>query len=321
MILITFLGTVSGVPTKNRNHPAIAIEYFSKKRDVMLWDCGEGTQKQLMKAGISFMDLKQIYITHWHADHFAGLLPLIATMNLEKRKDKLEIFGPEAKRFVNILLSLGYYRPRFEVKTFDVPFEGSDVTKVFETKEYEILSVPVKHTVPAVAYALKEKDKWRIDENKLKELGLRRGRWLKILKNRGVAKFRGREIKIEEVGYIQKGVKVVYSGDTKPCKNLVKLSEEADVLIHDATFLEEEEEKYHTDVRQAAKIAKKAKVKVLVLTHISRKYQDASELEEEARKVFPNSWVAYDLMKIRIDKKGIKILNKGKERVVLNKNK
>lgn len=321
MILITFLGTVSGVPTKNRNHPAIAIEYFSKKRDVMLWDCGEGTQKQLMKAGISFMDLKQIYITHWHADHFAGLLPLIATMNLEKRKDKLEIFGPEAKRFVNILLSLGYYRPRFEVKAFDVPFEGSDVTKVFETKEYEILSVPVKHTVPAVAYALKEKDKWRIDENKLKELGLRRGRWLKILKNRGVAKFRGREIKIEEVGYIQKGIKVVYSGDTKPCKNLVKLSEGADVLIHDATFLEEEEEKYHTDVKQAAKIAKKAKVKVLILTHISRKYQDVSELEEEARKVFPNSWVAYDLMKIRIDKEGIKILNKGKERVIFNKNK
>lgn len=316
MILITFLGTVSGVPTKNRNHPAIAIEYFSKKRDVMLWDCGEGTQKQLMKAGISFMDLKQIYITHWHADHFAGLLPLMATMNLEKRKNKLEIFGPEAKRFVSILLSLGYYRPRFEIKAFDVPFEGSDIVKVFETKEYEILSIPVKHTVPAVAYALKEKDKWRIDESKLKKLGLRRGRWLKVLKSKGVAKFRGREVKVEEVGYLQKGVKVVYSGDTKPCKNLVKLSENADVLIHDATFLEEDEEKYHTDIKQAARIAKKAKVKVLILTHISRKYQNTKELEERARKIFENSWVAYDLMKIRIDKEGIKFLKDEEEKLI-----
>ncbi|MCD6371847.1 MAG: ribonuclease Z [Candidatus Aenigmarchaeota archaeon] len=318
MIIITFLGTVSGVPTKNRNHPAIALEYFSKKRDLILWDCGEGTQKRLMDAGISFMDIKQIYITHWHADHFSGLLPLIATMNLENRRKSLEIFGPEAAKFVKLLLSLGYYRPRFEIRYFDVDFKANEVSKIFETRDYEIFSIPVKHTVPTVAYALKEKDRWRIDLKKLKAHGLKRGRWLKVLKEKGIAKFRGNTVKIEEVGYLQKGIKIVYSGDTKPCKNMITLAKDADVLIHDATFLEEDERKYHTDVKQAARIAKKADAKVLILTHLSRKYQDASELEKEARKVFEKSFVAYDLMKIRVDKEGVKLLEKNNVKTLVN---
>lgn len=86
MINITFLGTVSGIPSLNRNHPAIVLEYFSNYRDVFLFDCGEGTQKQFMKSDLSFMDIERIFITHWHADHFAGLIPLIQTMNLEKGK-------------------------------------------------------------------------------------------------------------------------------------------------------------------------------------------------------------------------------------------
>ena len=302
MIIVTFLGTVSGIPSRERNHPAIALEYFYYKRDVLLFDCGEGTQKQLMKTGISFMDINKIFITHWHADHFAGLIPLLQTMNLEKRKTELTIFGPEASRFVQGILNLGYFGVRFPVKAVDVPFEGKEIIKVYETKVYEVLSIPVLHTVPSVAFAFKEKDVWRIDENKLKEFGLKRGKWLKELKEKREAIYNGKKIRIEDVATLQKGLKVVYSGDTKPCENLVELAKDADLLIHDATFLEEDEDmqKYHSSVKDAAKIAKKANVKKLILTHISRRYQkeDVERLLSEAREVFDNVEVAYDLMRV-----------------------
>ncbi len=182
MINITLLGTVSGIPTLTRNHPAIVLEYFSNYRDVLLFDCGEGTQKQLMKSGVSFMQISKIFITHWHADHFAGLIPLMQTMNLEKRKTPLTIYGPEAERFVSNILDLGYFGLRFPLKAVNVEFEGSKISVVDEGKDYQVLSIPAYHTVPAVAYCFKENDKWNLNEEKMKKIGLKRGPWLKKLK-------------------------------------------------------------------------------------------------------------------------------------------
>jgi len=303
MIIVTFLGTVSGIPSLKRNHPAIALEYFTDYRDVLLFDCGEGTQKQLMKSGISFMQINKIFISHWHADHFAGLIPLIQTMNLENRRKQLTIYGPEAERFVSDIVDLGYFGLRFPVKAVNVPFEGSEISLVDETEDYQILSIPVFHSVPTVAFCLKEKDKWNIDEDKLKKLGIKRGPWLKKLKRTGKLDWKGKKVKIKDVGYIKEGLKVVYSGDTRPCKNIVKISKNADLLIHDGTFLEEDVgSKAHADVKEAAKLAKQAKVKQLILTHISRRYTDLKELEEEAKKVFKNSKIAYDFMKVKLKK-------------------
>ena len=299
--MITFLGTVSGIPSLKRNHPAIVLEYFSNYRDVLLFDCGEGTQKQLMKSDISFMQINKIFITHWHADHFAGLIPLIQTMNMEKRTTPLTIYGPEAERFVSNILDMGYFGLRFPVKAVNVEFEGSDISIVDETKDYQILSIPVLHSVPSVGYCFKEKDKWNLDEEKLKELGIKRGPWLKKLKRYGKLEWKGKEIKVEDVGYVKKGLKVVYSGDTMPCDNIVKISEDADILIHDGTFLEEDVEgKAHADVKEAARLAKKANVKRLILTHISRRYTDPKELEEQAKEVFKNSSVAHDMMRVKL---------------------
>lgn len=300
MIEITFLGTVSGIPSKQRNHPAIVLEYFGEEKDVLLFDCGEGTQLQLMKSGISFMKIDKIFISHWHADHFAGLIPLIQTMNLEKRTKELKIFGPEAEKFVSDIVDLGYFGMRFPVTAVNVPFEGEEISSIDEANDYQIFSIPVYHTVPAVAYCFKEKDRWSIDIKKLKELGLRRGFWLNKLKKHGKAEYKGKEVKIEQVANSKPGLKVVYSGDTRPCENVVKISKGASLLIHDGTFLEEELTKGHADVKQAAKIAKKADAKQLILTHISRRYTDVKELEEEARRVFPNTKVAYDFMKVKL---------------------
>jgi len=306
MLQITFLGTVSGIPTKDRNHSAIIFEYYTDKKSTLLFDCGEGTQKQLMLSDISFMDIDNIFISHWHADHFAGLIPLIQTMNMEKRRKELTIFGPEAERFVADIIDLGYFGLRFPVNAINVPFEGDEITQIFEGDEFEILSIPTLHTVPSVAYCLKEKDRWNIDLNKLKELGLKRGYWLNKLKEKGEAEVKGKKIKLEHISNKKEGLKVVYTGDTKPCENTVKISEGSDILIHDGTFLEldESQGKYHADVTEAAKIAKKANVKQLILTHISRRYNkdDIKEMEERAKKVFPNTKIAHDFMKVELRK-------------------
>jgi ribonuclease Z len=256
-----------------------------------------------MKSGISFMQINKLFITHWHADHFAGLIPLLQTMNLEKRRTPLTVFGPEAERFMSNILDLGYFGLRFPIKTVNIEFEGSAISKIDETEDYEILSIPAYHTVPSVAYCFKEKDKWNLDEDKLRKLGIKRGPWLRKLKEEGKLEWKGQEIKLEDVGYVKKGLKVVYSGDTKPHKNILNLSKDADILIHDGTFLEEDVlDKAHTDVKEAAALAKKANVDKLILTHISRRYTDIKELEEQARKVFKNTVIAKDMMRIELKK-------------------
>jgi len=305
MIELTFLGTVNGIPSRERNHPAIALEYYGENKETILLDCGEGTQKQLTLASISFMKIDKIFITHWHADHFAGLIPLLATMNLEKRTKPLKIFAPDAERFVSNILDIGYFGVRFPVEAIDVSYEGDEITKIDDAEEYEVFSIPVLHTVPAVAYCFKEKDRWNIDLEKIKKLGMRRGAWMKKLKRDGVAEFQGKKVKIESVAKVSPGLKVVYTGDTRPCDTVVKISEHADVLIHDATFLEGDEEvrgkaHAHADVKQAGKIAERANVKQLILTNISRRYKDASEIEKEAKKAFKNVKVAYDLMRVKV---------------------
>src|SRR3989344_7985900 len=150
---VTLLGTTAAVPTKSRNHAAIHLLYRSENEFQFLFDCGEGTQKQMMSAGINFMRISHIFITHWHADHFAGLLGLLETMNLEGRKEPLIIYGPEAERFVPQLLDMGYGSKKFFVKYRDVEFEGSGISSVYDAPEFSIVSSPMSHSIPAVAYA------------------------------------------------------------------------------------------------------------------------------------------------------------------------
>ncbi|MEM7816169.1 MAG: ribonuclease Z [Candidatus Aenigmatarchaeota archaeon] len=300
MLEIVFLGTGSGIPSKRRNPAAIWLQY---EAECMLWDCGEGTQKQLMTAGLSFMKINRIFITHWHADHWAGLIGLMQTMNLEKRRKQLWIYGPEAERFVGDILDLDYWGPRFRIVPKNVPFEGSEQTEVLKEKKFRIISTPVEHTVPSVAYCFQENDSWNVDIKKAESLyGLRQGPLVGKLKERGFLDFRGKRVRLEDVGIQRKGIKVVYSGDTRPCKNLLELSRESDMLICDATFAEEEESKMHTGAKEAAQLAKSAGVSKLVLTHFSRRYQDVRELEQEAKKIFPNTIMAEDFMKIRLKK-------------------
>ena len=299
MLDIVFLGTGSGIPSKKRNPAAIWLQYDD---ETLLWDCGEGAQRQMMKARASFMKISRIFITHWHADHWAGLIGLMQTMNMEGRKRNLHIYGPEAERFVGDLLDLDYWGPGFRVIPHDVPFQGSAMTEVYKAKKYTIYSIPVKHSVPSVGYAFHEHDVWNVDIKKAGKFGLRQGPLVGRLKRDGKVKVAGKEVTLEQVGYIKKGIQVAYTGDTEPCKNLEKLCQGADMLIHDATFLEEREDRMHGDVSAAARLAKKCGVGELMLTHFSRRYTDIKPHRDAAVKIFPRTRVAEDLMKIHIKK-------------------
>ncbi len=308
---ITFLGTTASIPTKERNHPAIYLKYIGKHEHYFLFDCGEGTQRQIFKAGLNFMRIEAVFITHWHADHFAGLFGLLETMTLEKRKEPLYVFGPEADKFVNVLLSLGHARRPFKVVAKPVEYHGSSEEVLIDDDEYKISSIPVSHGVPAVAFVFKEKDRIKIDKKKLKELGLpSKGKMYGELKEKGEIVYKGKKIKLEDVSFVEKGKKIVYTGDTKYCHNLVKVSKDADCLISDSTFFEDKPEdwlegRHHMTVRDAVRLAKEAGVKKLVLTHISRRYPSEKFLKEKLKEVLKeepveNVIIAKDFMKVVI---------------------
>ena len=297
MLEIVFLGTGSGIPSKRRNHAAIWLRY---EGECMLWDCGEGTQRQLLKAGLNFMKIDRIFITHWHADHWAGLIGLIQTMNLEKRKKALHIYGPDAERFVGDILDLDYWGPRFRIVAKTVPSEGDEITTIYKAGEFEVRSTPVKHTVPSVAYSFVQKDRINVDLAKAAKYGLKQGRIIGKLKEFGEIEVKGQKVRLQDVSEIKKGVKVVYSGDTMPCHTLDRIAEGATMLIHDATFAEEQENRMHTGAKEAGEIARKANVQKLVLTHFSRRYQDMREIEQEAKAVFPNTVIAEDFMRFEL---------------------
>lgn len=301
MLEVVFLGTGSGIPSKKRNLASIWLRY---EDSCFLWDCAEGTQRQLMSAKLSFMKVDRIFITHWHADHWAGLIGLLMTMNMERRKNDLHIYGPEAERFVSDIMDLGYWGPRYRIIPHDVPSEGSDITVLHKSRDFEISSIPVLHTVPAVAYCFQEKGGWNVDIKKAEELyGLKQSPLVGKLKKDGEVTFKGKKIRLEDVGILRKGVKAVYTGDTKPCRNLEKISKGADLLIHDATFETEKEGRMHAGAKEAAQLARKVGVEKLALTHFSRRYVSVKPLLDEAKKVFPNTVAAEDFMRITLKKK------------------
>ncbi len=291
-IEITFLGTGSGVPTLRRGQPAILLNYAG---DYVLFDCGEGCQLALQKAKVSPMKIKRICISHWHADHFSGLLPLIETMHLFGRTEKLEVYGPEASRFIDSLLELSYLGFGFEIETKDAGTDEKE--KLFSGTDYDIFSIPVKHSVPAVGYMFAEKDRWNINIGKAKRIGLK-GHILQEIKEKGKIIFRGRTIRIDDVARLTAGRKIIYSGDTKPCEQL--FLEKPDLLLHDGTFVEEDDVKFysHSSAQQVAKLAKKYRIRRLVLTHLSRRYKTEKPLLNAVRPIFRNAIVAKDGMRI-----------------------
>lgn len=298
---VIFLGTAGSVPTPKRSLPAILIK---RKGEQIMFDCGEGVQRQMIKAKTGFHRRMKIFITHMHGDHVLGLPGLLQTMALLDRERKLEIYGPLGiKRFVEAIRETVQFALTFLVEIHEIETAGI----ACDEKEYTIEAVWANHVIPSLAYALVEKPRpGKFYPEKAKALGVPEGSiWSELQHGREVKSPEGRVIKPEEiVGPPRPGRKIVYTGDTRPFKGFVKFATGADLLIHDSTFddelIERAEEDGHSTSGQAAEHAKKTEAKQLILTHVSARYDDTSILLEQARKIFKNTRVAEDFMKIEI---------------------
>ena len=297
---ITFLGTSSAVHSNDRNHPSIAIKAFG---ETILFDCGEATQKQMISSNISPMKVSKIFITHYHGDHILGLPGLLQSMSLNGRETKLTIYGPKGLDKVrNAIYSLGYCAIEYPVEFIEI-----DSGIIEDNEKYFIQAERVRHNVPTLAYSIEEKKKPRFLREKAIELGVPVGPAFGRLQNGEEVEVNGKIIKPEQVlGEPRKGAKVTYSGDTRPCEEMIMLARDSTLLIHESTFVEEEklnaEEHAHSTSVDAAYIARESNSKKLILTHISTRYtkEDEEKMLNEAREVFENTEMAYDLLEIEV---------------------
>lgn len=297
---IIFLGTAGSKPTKQRGLPSLAVRINS---NIYLFDCGEGTQRQIISAGLNPNKIKALFITHLHGDHWFGLPGLVWSMGLDMRREDLQVYAPKGfAELFNVLDTVMHPYRLYKVIIHEVK-EGL----IYDDDKVEVYAIRAKHSVESYSYKIKEKDKPpRILKEKLKELGIPEGPHLRKLKSGSPIKLSdGRIIYPEQVlGEPIKGKSIVYTGDTAPNEDLISFAENADLLIHEATFGDSEEamarESKHSTARDAAKIAKKAKVKQLVLTHISARYSDSSILLQEAKEEFENVILAQDFFRLQL---------------------
>lgn len=291
---ITFLGTAGSWPTKERSASAIAVDL---ERELVLLDCGEGTQRQFFQSSASFMRVRRVFLTHFHGDHFLGLPGLIQSMCLNNRTEPLDIYGPrDAKEMVQRVLELGYFTLRFPVQVHALP-AGHSV----ELEGYTVRTAEADHPVPSIAYRLDEDARrGRFDGELARSLGIRGPDFGRLEAGEPVT-VGDRVVRPEEVmGPQRPGRSIVYSGDSAPSPAIRNLADRASVLIHESTTasdLETEGNRWgHSSARQAAEIARDARVGLLFLTHFSSRYKELEPLEGEARTVFVESRVARDLL-------------------------
>lgn len=294
---IVFLGTSCTQPTKDRSHPAILIVY---KGEHILLDCGEGTQRQLKIAGIKPSKITKLLLTHWHGDHVLGVPGLLQTMGVSDYSKKLLIFGPKgSKEHMQYMLKAFESRGSVEFEVKDLKNE-----KFYDCEDYYLESFVLNHKPTSLGFRFVEKDRRRINLNKIKKLGMSQGPLLgKLQKGKDVT-WRGEKIRAKDVTYVVKGKIVSYIGDTGMCNNCIKVAQDSDLLISESTFLDKDrdkaEERLHLTAKEAGLIASNANVKKLVITHFSLRYKDEQDLKEEAETYFTNTFCARDFMKVKV---------------------
>lgn len=296
---VVFLGTSGSMPTPERASSSVAVV---RGREVILLDCGEGTQRQMVAAHIGFTRPSRILVSHLHGDHVLGLPGLLQSMTLQRREAPLEVYGPTGTApFIQAFTStLG--GPGFQVTVYEIRKPGV----IYDSPEYRIEAAEADHDVEAWSYALVEYPRpGRFHPERARGLGVPEGELWKRLQDGEDVELGGKVVRSSDVvDPPRPGRRVVYSGDTRPTDALVRLAEGADILIHEATFGEElaerADEDGHSTARQAAEEASKAGARRLIITHVSSRYHDPAQLEAEARAVFPDTVAARDLMVVEL---------------------
>ena len=296
---LVFLGTSAAQPTENRGLSCICLE---REGEVLMFDAGEAAQISYMKSGLGWNKKMKIFVTHLHGDHCVGILGLLQTMSMQNRTELLEIFGPSGiEEFIAANIKVLNFGLSFPILINIIKDE-----KIFEDEKFSIRTCKANHSIVAFSYLFKEKDKpGRFNVEKAKELGIPEGELWNKLQNGNEITVNEKIIKPEQVlGEKRPGKKIGISGDTMPTKELEEFFEECDYLVFDSTFLEAEKQKAqdtcHSTAKQAATVAKNAKVKHLVLTHFSARYRDEVEHLREAKEIHDSVITAKDLLEIKI---------------------
>lgn len=294
---LLFLGTGCMQPTKQRNHPGLLLNYHDQ---LLLFDCGEGIQRQLKIAGIKLTKITKIFISHWHGDHALGIPGLLSSIGAESDAPHVAIYGPKGtKKNISYLTSLLGSKQLPQLTVTEVE-RGT----IAEEEDYQIEAQLLKHSARCVGYRFKERDRRRFKPALMKKYNLVSGPLLGQLQKDNQIFFQGKKIRIEEVTDNIPGFHWAYITDTRPCPGVDILAKNVDVLVIESTFKEDLQEKaeeyFHLTTKEAALIANRNNVKRLILTHISQRYQFSKELEEEAQKYFPACRVAEDFMKVQL---------------------
>lgn len=290
---VFFAGTGGSVPSPRRGLPSILVRFGG---DRLLFDCGEGTQRQLLRS-IGLAEMDTIFITHFHADHWLGLPGMLKSFALREREQPLAIYGPKGLREIMDSLRFVYGRLPYELSVAEL-----DSAETVRFDGYGVTPVPASHRgASAVGYAIVEDSRpGHLDAKLAQDLGVTPGPdFGRLARGETVAGVRPEQV----VGEPRQGRKVVISGDTSPCETIAIASHEADLLVHEATFAEQESERArqtgHSTARQAAELAREADVRMLALTHISTRYQNG-ELREQARAVFAKTEAPRDFDSVEI---------------------
>ena len=300
MLSVTFLGTGASIPTIDRNVAGLAVQ---REGETILFDCGEGNQRQMMRYGVGF-GFREIFFTHYHADHMLGVTGLLRTMGLQDRSTPVILYGPRgAQRVLGAAISLGIERNKFPVEILEIR-PGDRLAR----DEYDIVVFETEHRADTVGYALVEHTRLgRFNPERARQLGIPEGPlWGQLHKGNTVTLPDGRIVgPADLVGAPRTGRILVYTGDTRPHLSVIQAARGADLLVHEATFSGEEHERAketgHSTAAEAARVAAEAGARRLVLTHISSRYnRDASELLAEAKAVFPETVIARDGMTVDI---------------------
>jgi ribonuclease Z len=301
---VLFLGTAGAAPSAHRGAPSHLVR---RGGDRILVDCGEGTQRQLLRSGVGLVDVDDVLITHCHADHILGLPGMLKTFALRAREAPLRLYGPAG--LPDLMAALKPVIGRLTYKVEMRPLAPGDAV---ERDGYRIHPFATDHHVPSVGYAIVEDERpGRFDIDTARELGVPEGPLFGRLQHgEAVTLESGETVRPDAVvGESRPGRTLVFSGDTRPCKELFQACLGADVLVHEATFLEEEADRAaetgHTTARQAARLAREAGVRLLALTHISTRHP-TREIVAEAREEFPGAVVPrdFDLIEVPLAERG-----------------
>jgi len=308
---VVFLGTSGSVPTARRAPTSLLLRRGGER---LLVDCGEGTQRQLLRSAVGLVELHEVFLTHYHADHYLGLPGMLKTFSLRGREIPLTIYGPPGLRGLLDGLHRAFGRLTYPLEL--VELRAGDV---LDRGDYRVVACAVRHRVPGLGYALEEAPRpGRFDVDAARALGVPEGpHWGALQRGEPVTLADGSMVAPEQVlGPARAGRKVVLSGDTEPVRSVLEAAIEADLLVHEATFSAEEKERAeetgHSTAADAAELARVAGVQMLALTHLSNRYF-GPEILREARAVFPPTVVPrdFDIIDLRFAERGGPRLVKG----------